>query len=277
MNFLCLVFASILLSANLYSWQSYGDQTSSSDSELYRRACQKAAEDDLFFSQFKQCPDYRQILEHLGREIGELLLERIKQQTPEFLSYVDEFRKNDFLGTPTTDYFDGIGMLSSTTLRYIKVASDLKVFFGSLDNKSIVEIGGGYGGQCLILSKLCKFKSYTIVDLPEATALQKKYLERNNVGNVFFKSIEPHDATVLDDNNVDLVISNYAYDELTPEIRKQYLREIISYSKMGYMTGNRDNLAQHKVAEYLQKDGPICEEWAERPLTHAPNAILIWR
>ena len=38
----------------------------------------------------------------------------------------------------------------------------------------IVEVGGGYGGLCRVLSKVCEFDEYILIDLPEVSAFTEK-------------------------------------------------------------------------------------------------------
>ena len=71
-------------------------------------------------------------------------------QTPSFVSLLDRFRENDRYGKPETCSYGEHGLFSPTTLRYIKVASDISQLFGSLDGLRIIEIGSGYGGQCFV-------------------------------------------------------------------------------------------------------------------------------
>ena len=61
------------------------------------------------------------------------------------------FRENDRLGSPLTCDYDACGRFSPTTLRYAKVYSDLMRLFRDLDGQRIIEIGGGYGGQCFVI------------------------------------------------------------------------------------------------------------------------------
>jgi len=251
---------------NLYG--NLPERTSASDVDSYREYCLEAAKDEFLFAEFKRAPEYTQILEHLGRCTGVPYLSIIKEQTPEFLDAIETFKKNDLLGHPRTDFYDETGTISTTTIRYMKVASDLTKLFGSLDNKSIIEIGGGYGGQCLILSYLYKFKNYTIVDLPEPLALTKKYLERHNILNVIYKTFDE----AITDGSFDLVISNYAYVECVPEMRKKYAQEILSHSKRGYLTGPKE-----EAAGYLDEFGVAYEELPEIPLTSPNNIIVVWR
>ena len=246
----------------------FGESSSASDEDSYRNICRLASQDESYFAQFKNIQAYRQILEHLGKDHGQLYLDVVRQQTPEFLGMIEVFRRNDLYGSPRTDVFDKVGAFSSTTLRYMKVASDLKLAYGSsLNQKSIVEIGGGYGGQCLILSAIYQFENYTIVDLPEALALTKKYLEKHNIYNVTYKSFED---TV--DADFDMVISNYAYSECSPEMRKKYMEEILSHSKKGYLTGFKPT-----VVEYMDDYHIPYEIWSENPCTGSTNVLVVWK
>ena len=246
-------------------------KTSASDEFLYRNTCQRAADEDSLFTNFKRDPGYIGVLEHLGKCTGIPYLKIIKDQTPELLQQIEVFRQNDTLGNPRRDFYEDIGLISTTTIRYIKVASDLITLFDSLDGKSIVEIGGGYGGQCFILSQLFKFEKYTIIDLPEALALTKKYLDKHGVTNVEFI---PFDQSVKD-QAFDLVISNYAFNECKPEMQRKYMREILANSSAGYITGGGGGFP-HSTMDFLSSKHISYELLEEKPLTSPQNVILIW-
>ncbi len=260
--------STICFSAQLLS--ALPEYTSAADTNEYRDVCKEAVRDENAFAHFKRLHEYTRILEHLGTDTGIPYLKIIKQQTPEFIAAIERFKVNDRIGDPRTDVYPEIGTISTTTLRYMKVASDLKVLFQSLNGKSIVEIGGGYGGQCLILSLVNRFKSYTIVDLPEPLELTRKYLERHHVSNVTYKTFDE----AITDGSFDLVISNYAYSECVPEMRKKYVEEILSRSKRGYITGN--GFAE-ELTEYLRPYGILCEQFTETPLTCPDNVLVLWR
>src|SRR3990167_955403 len=130
----------------------------------YSKVCREAAESDEIFKQFKQHPEYREILEHVTYEQGSEYLKIIEQAYPFIMAHFEKCRENDLLGSPTTFCYGEYGNISPTTLRYMKVSGDLLKYFGDLDFKTIVEIGGGYGGQCKILNELTNFKEYIIVD-----------------------------------------------------------------------------------------------------------------
>ena len=184
-------------------------KTSASDDGSYPVFCHNAANDPAIFRNFKQYSVYTKILEHVTREQGTSYIEIALRQSPDFRFYLDIFKENDRIGNPSVYEYGEFGVFSPTTLRYMKVASDLKKHFGDLNNMRIVEIGGGYGGQCLILSKLFSLGSYTIIDLPGPLELTKKYLEALGVMNVQYV---PSDS-VSKMAPYDLFLSNYAFSE----------------------------------------------------------------
>ena len=138
----------------------------------------------------------------------------------------------------------------------------------------IVEIGGGYGGQCLIISKVFNFNSYTIIDLKEPSALQRRYLDYHKVPNV--RCITPE---VLEFNNIDLCISNYAFSEIARPFQDMYIEKVIMPAKKGYLTCNvfgNDNihapLTRRDVIHLKPKHIAVKEE----PHTVEENFIYIW-
>jgi hypothetical protein len=92
-----------------------------------------------------------------------------------------------------------------------------------------VEIGGGYGGQCLVYKEM-QDVDYTVVDIPESLELSGAYLKANDIESTLissesFKPIE-----------TDLLISDYCLSELTDEGIDFYLDNI--KFKHGYFTCN---------------------------------------
>jgi hypothetical protein len=67
---------------------------------------------------------------------------------------MERFKINDLVGSPTTYVYHRFGRISPSTLRYVKVASDLRRLFGDLTGAKVAEIGVGYGGQLLVLDQI---------------------------------------------------------------------------------------------------------------------------
>jgi len=151
-------------------------------------------------------------LKNVSEAQGEDYLKIIWQQTPEFLheQVLPKIRRNDDIGNPLTYSYTDIGRIGPQTLRYLKVASDLKKYFGADLGPEVAEIGSGYGGQCLILDELFDIKLYTLFDLPVVTQLISKYLESHILNGAYCTST----INGYQPKNIDLAISNYAFSEL---------------------------------------------------------------
>jgi hypothetical protein len=246
-----------------------------SDSSNYRSTCKLAYENDDEFKNFKSNPHYNGILEHVSSEQGDLYLDYININFPEFVSKIDRFKMNDIYGGSKLHNYPKIGDISPSTLRYIKVLSDLKSIFGDLNGKKIIEIGGGYGGQCFILNQIFGFKEYSIVDLDESLLLTGKYLKKLDVSH---RCISIDEVRNLDED-FDLVISNYAYSEVSRDLQNLYWEKIIKKSKNGYLTlnfishlFNIDSYNQEDLLlKFSEKNPSILKEV---PQTFEKNIIL---
>lgn len=213
--------------------------------------------DDTAFDNFKQDPNFTNILEHVNYTQGLQYIDRIKTLSPmcgvEFdkLSW-NNYIDNDIIGNPTKFNFQDqlihinnlkTSIISPTTLRYICFGLQiLKVIQNTgKQNISIIEVGGGYGGQCKILYDICNqfninIKKYTIIDLEHVSKLQHKYLTKLNVNNIVTLS----NTNCLDmlDNDYDLFISNYALGEFKPDVQDFYIDNVLSRSHKSFITWN---------------------------------------
>jgi putative sugar O-methyltransferase len=129
------------------------------------------------FSKFRSNPIYLEILEHVSESDGQKYLDEVLTENPIFLDKIEDLKQNDLVGGPITHKYQTVGAISPTTLRYIKVASDLKKYFQPEIGAKIVEIGVGYGGQMLIIDKLFSVTEYHLYDLPPVLELVSRYLE----------------------------------------------------------------------------------------------------
>ena len=231
----------------------------------YLEVCRKAVKDEQVFKTFRRNPDYNEVLEHVSYEQGK---EYLKETIPYLTKYfMNKFVTSEKVGGPAT-YLYGELSFSPTTLRYIKVLSDLIKHIGATD-VDIVEIGCGYGGQCKIIHDLYKPKSYTVVDFPDVLSLADKWL-------LNFK-IKPILRSLNDSSHIkyDICISNYAFTEFTRSYQEFYAENIIKHSTTGYITCNFLNRADaFSVQEIIDLRGGKMYE--EKPKTGNNNAIYIW-
>lgn len=220
----------------------------------YLRACRDASTDNSKFKIFKQNSDYTYVLEHTYEHIAHQYISLMLDQHKELASKLDwnKLKENDFLGNPVISEFQELGsnfgitsyQYSPSTIYYIYRGLD--IIDTILKNKeksfNILEIGGGYGGQCKILIDMCKMldieiENYGIVDLKEASNLQKKYLSYFNYPNVEYLPYE-------DINSIDVfkkyntVISMYALTEFDRSVQDYYIDGIIKHVDNFYILCN---------------------------------------
>lgn len=251
------------------------ERTSISDYKEYIKVCENSYLTDEGFNNFKQNSDYNFILEHVTYEQGLEYIEEILKNCNLDLKFIKKFKENDLHGNPLLfDYGEPFGLISPTTLRYIKVLSDLIKFFGSLDGMSVVEIGVGYGGQSKIIMDYFKIKEYNLIDLPEVNLLTKKYLSKFTYDNYTFLDFEK-----LPNKKYDLVISNYSITECSKHIQDLYIEKVLKVSKMGYITGNDigelfgiENYKKHDWSNIIQNSN----FFQEVPLTSENNYIMVY-
>ena len=169
-----LIFLKIIIKKYYKTIDTY---RSESDNGFYLHITERANNNFRIFQNFRNHPIFIEIYEHVSKTQGKEYLDWIIKNDKNLLDKIDKFLENDKIGNPKKYYYEEIDkLISPTTLRYIKVASDIKKNFSDkIDN--IVEIGCGYGGQFLILDKILKIKKYQLVDLHEVTKLIEKYLE----------------------------------------------------------------------------------------------------
>ena len=249
------------------------DKVSSiSESMPYLQICAWALENESVFQTFKSNTEYRAVLEHLDSAQGSEYLKLL-------ISNSDEFSNLKFIGkrdqcSPQKFYFPRLGRISPTQIRYAKILQDIHLLFGSLDGYRIAEIGAGYGGQAIHILQSDSIAEYVIYDLESPGLLAQKYISRLPFS---FKY-----APVIGDfrliRSADLVISNYAFSELTRENQEIYLKNVLQKSEKGYVIYNHiheDPKVSMNVFEFAEtiQDAEIFEE---KPLTYPGNYLVVW-
>jgi hypothetical protein len=248
-----------------------------SDNGLYIPFVMQATHNPSVFAIFKSHPIYREVLEHVDEAFGRKYLDAVIQENPSFLERIEELKLNDAIGQPITYKYDETGYVSPTTLRYMKVASDLRKFFGG-SFETVAEVGVGYGGQMFVIDKLLDVKQYHLFDLTPVLNLVSMYLESHQLnGSYKCMTINQSCGSVA----YDLAISNYAFSELPSSLQKLYIRKILLKARRGYLTMNSglpnsayrdDKLSLSDLQELL----PPFEVVDEYPLTANGNYIIVW-
>lgn len=242
--------------------------------DLYIQSCKDFVLNDSSFDNFKRDSRYTPVLEHVSEEESLLYISEMKSKELITDSVLNSVKENDKYGSPNLINYDQFGLLSPSTIRYVKSSLDILNYFGVDSNyKSILEIGGGYGGLCKVFTSFVDFTKYSLIDLPEPSKLSKKYLDHFDDIKNKIKYISTENIRVV--KNIDLVISNYSFSECTEKYQKLYYEKIIKNCKKFYMIYNNFTENNINVDDFISlafDDFEIYVEYEERP-THT-NYIL---
>ena len=198
-------------------------------SEFYRRA----ASDDRVFERFRQDPLFNLMQENVSYEEGLRCLECVKSQFPLLWENLEALRSNDQLGSPRVYKYESVGEFSPTTLHYIALYGKIKGQIGDLEGKEVIQIGAGYGGLSRILHQMHTFERYTLVDIPAALLLAKRYLAASGIEGVEFVAIEELGEGL----SGDIVISDASFFECSKASQKLLLDKIVVRAPSGFFFG----------------------------------------
>lgn len=273
------VIASRIMKVNLRAklFAHAKEYRSDSENGNYASAVTRALKNQKAFDNFKRSYLYREILEHVSEDQGRVYLDILEARNDSILSQArSTVLVSDQVGNPIKYRYERYeNPLSPTTLRYLKVASDLKILFGSSLGK-VAEIGCGYGGQTLVNDQLLDVKSARLFDLPFVNKLIERYLNAHLLNGAYATTVINKEGP----RDYDLVISNYAFSELPKTLQLAYIKKVLANSKKGYLTMNSGlgndrstgKLALSDLTELLPEFRVIEEE----PLTADQNYIIVW-
>lgn len=258
------------------------DRSEFTDS-LYSNFSMKAVVSDRAFRNFKRSPSYNLVLEHVSMEKGAGYLEYLQAHYPDLLANQNIMNLfiNDKVGKPRRYFYPSVKTyMSPTTLRYVKVAADIKELFG-VDLGRVAEIGGGYGGQLICLDEICDVDSYRIFDIYSVNHLIEKYVSFFNL-RCTYRASHANDIMLNGTEEYDLVLSNYSFSELPMILQLKYLNIVMKKSKRGYVTlnsgfGGAFDRDQTKL-NYQALKTCVSESLLLRevPSTGAHNYVWVW-
>ena len=219
--------------------------------ENYLDLCKKAVSEDKVFDNFRNLRDYKNILEHVDKNLALKYLENIKTISDltnrEIFNICD---KLSYIGNPELINLLGDQKpISTSSLRYLNVALQLINEFGDKNINNIVEIGPGYGGQSIILEEFFTIKEYTYIDLPEVNSLIDIFVKKSKVEFSYnLKTLEDE----FEGTRYDLIISNYAFSELNSFLQIKAIKNIINKSNNCFMIINSNSFENHKKYKKLK-------------------------
>lgn len=199
--------------------------------QKYLQKCLESSQEYHKFLTFRSDSDISRVLILGKKEDGDQILKRI-EDSKELMNNLENFRKNDAIGAPMTYNYGKHGYFSPSTLKYVNTLYELKEHFGSMENFSIVEFGGGYGGLCHILSYLVKWNNYSFIEINEPLELAKKVFM---AAELKINCLLPEE--VKQDEKYDLFISEFGFCELNEGGLEKYMF-ILENSKNAYLSMN---------------------------------------
>jgi len=229
------------------------------------------------FNNFKRNPNFTCILEHVSYKQGIEYINYIRVLCNNYNYNFNELHwnkyiKNDIYGNPNKfNYYEQLKEIelstydiSPTTLRYICFGIQILNYIqcNKINNLKILEVGGGYGGQCKILFDIClqfniKINSYTLIDLEHVSKLQQYYLTNLKVENI--KTLSFDTCLQYVDSSYDLFISNYALGEFVTDIQNFYINNILNRCNKFFITWNtkpiNSNLKYNNINEEIPQTG----------------------
>ncbi len=257
------------------------------DNSSYTKLCHELIQ-DARFEHFKRDPLFTLFAENVSQQEGAEELQAIKTRFPAMLKDLRLCARNDRIGDPRRFVYGDYGSFSPATLRYARIAAELKQKFGALDNLRLLEIGGGYGGLCTVLSNLFALKSYTIVDLPESLELCAHYLRAQKIEGVSLVAL-PN----VPKSDFDLVVSYLFFSECDRTIQNAYIDQILSHASAGFLIcaparwieiplnayehKRVKPLPEEKIVRALAARGVKAEVCAEDPSTGRGHCVIFWK
>lgn len=232
----------------------------------WENACNEIVTNKI--TNWKIQPNIKYMLEHVlpYQAVEYIKLSKLHLSQEEIQSLAS---LNDMYGGTQVINIDNI-ITSPSSARYISHAVDIinHISAKNLDNITIVEVGGGYGGLALVLLKLAEMKNiniqkYIIYDLPFVKQLQQYYLNSHDITKVEWKDSSTFGEDLEDGNN--FLISCYCISEIEKQYRQQYLKKLLPKCKGAFFAWNntdKDDLPENR------------DERPEVPQTGTINTII---
>ena len=198
---------------------------------------------------FKRNTDITDITEHVGelqvrhgRDMydGIIKMNMIDEYTIHRLVQLNDEHGN----TIRLKIVDTLCECSPNSIKYIyygllvvRHILDLKI-----SNMDFIEVGGGYGGQCVILNELfkmfgIKINKYISIDLDNVVKFQEKYVKLcGPYKNCEFISYENYKTYPFSTDSY--LLSSYCLSELSDDTRKDYYDNLLQYTNHGIVIWN---------------------------------------
>ena len=214
---------------------------------------------------FKQNPGVNYMTEHINERVNDYGAKSWYNECKKINllkkdQIIELINKNDKYGNPYKVYVnDEIPKTSSNTLKYIYfgLLKAKQILKENIKFKNILEIGGGFGGQCLITQSIfdmlgIEYNKYILIDLPNIIERQRDYLKINNMDKSceFITTEEYKNMKPVEDI---YIFSSYSLSEISHEYRHSY------YKLFNNVCGGLIvwNAIKHDFTEYIKSNFEI--------------------
>lgn len=220
---------------------------------------------DLTKIPFKSHPSYQYMLEHVSYNISLNYFELYKQHFDHvpIECIIEIIKENDALGCPHKEFYKEIQMYCNpSNFRYLYQALLILKYISENQYTSIniVEIGGGYGGLCLYVSRLSQrydiiIPKYVIIDLCPIAKLQQEYLK--NMSNVTCLSNIDYLQSIENFKHPLFLISNYCLSEIEYHNRLDYSKNLLPLCDLGFIIWNVKEIDIPLNIEKIEIENPL--------------------
>lgn len=249
------------------------------DEDTYLKFCREVVLEPRVYSSFRSHPLYSIFQEDLNEQSAKSCLSFLETHYPHLLQEAALISALDAIGTPWQISRAGGEKISFPTLRNLKISGDIEKYFGSLNGKTVVQIGASDGSLCKILHALHHPARYCIVDIAPALAVAQKTLADWGVGNVEFYTPEEFKAPAA----IDLVVSPFVFSESRRNIQEKYLAQILRQAQRGYLDCRFPMrhyglkvCTQEQILSQLKSIGKKPHVVQEEPLTDLDRCLILF-
>ena len=231
--------------------------------------CESAVRNEEDFNSFKRDEYFTTILEHTSEDASRVFLSRMINEYADKVNKIDwgKVSENDSLGNPVLLEYQEVPsenkLFSPSTIAYVFKALDALQHMknSGLNSVNILEIGGGYGGQCKMILDLSPLfgidiDSYTLIDLYWPNELQRKYLEtlgyENNINYISYEELRDYDVKIP---KFDYLISIYALGEFMPDVQQFYIDKMNRFP-YHYVLWNTPQIHERFLLSDIEEERP---------------------
>ena len=231
--------------------------------------CEQAVGNDESFSSFKRDEYFTTILEHTSEAASKIFLSKAINEHSDKIKEINwtKVSENDSLGNPVLLEYSDVPsdnkLFSPSTIAYVFKALDILQHMkdSGLNDVDLLEIGGGYGGQCKMILDFStifdiKINSYTLIDLYWPNQLQKKYLESlgytDKIKYISYEKIRDDDVDIP---KFDYLVSIYALGEFMPDVQQFYIDKMHNFP-YHYLVWNTPQIHERFLLSDIEEEDP---------------------